>query len=104
MQSLCEQFHLTLVSIDNENENAFIAAQNLGYPWIGAKKNSNNNWKWSWAKVHTWTPISSNYQNWGTWSNGTAEPNGTGDCAFMSSDGTWWDSECTSNQAVICKF
>ena len=87
---------MRLVSIDNEAEQNFVTSHfggEFAYPWLGAKKVTWTEtltrqsftvhaWKWSWVNNNMTTPDSvwfpehsSNYQAWGTWSDGTMEPN-----------------------------
>ena len=85
-----------LLHIVNEEENTWIKetfyATGSTYPpsWIGLNDLLQpNTWRWS-------DGTSGGYTNW-------AESPGTGDCARVTSDGTWSVADCTSTSAFICE-
>ena len=57
--------------------------------WVGLYDSSG----WTWVDGQTLS-----YTNWYS-----GEPNGSGDCGRMISNGEWRDKECSDNYRVICK-
>lgn len=109
-ETLCESFSMSLVEIDDANENAHIVSEGGGAElWIGANdRNQEGVWVWAsgtqfWSGDSTGSAVGGAYENWAS---GQPDDAVDGqDCGRMLSGGTWGDVSCvtTSSYAVACE-
>jgi hypothetical protein len=80
-----------LVTIDDANENAFVAAQGVVGFWTGGNDVAKQG---TWI----WTGGTSTYSNWAA-----SQPSGTGECVQVGASGTWSASNCATPEPFVCE-
>ncbi len=84
-----------LVVIDDATENATVDALSAASRvWIGYS---------DLATANTWRWVTSEPGLDDLWDAGNAEPNGSGDCAVINSDGEWRDQNCAEQRDYLCE-
>uniref|UniRef100_UPI0037E74650 macrophage mannose receptor 1-like n=1 Tax=Semicossyphus pulcher TaxID=241346 RepID=UPI0037E74650 len=96
-ETSCKQQGAALLSLNNPNEQAFIAAllaSGKHKLWIGLVLDPEHGWQWSDAKPFRYL----------RWSAGNPLPNPGHNCAFLDSAGqhTWLSSSCAKKLGYIC--
>ncbi|MBN1655052.1 MAG: C-type lectin domain-containing protein [Deltaproteobacteria bacterium] len=104
----CGRLGMSLATIDDANENAFIKSQIVSASLIGAHDQySEGRWQWADSGKHFWIggawtgyPVNGLYNNWDF-----GEPNDSleEDCAEIYLSGTWNDTDCSDKQDYICE-
>jgi len=93
----CTAVGAHLVTITSAEENAFVATfATTGERWIGLYRpdgTSYNASSYRWVTTETGT-----YRNWDS-----SEPNFSGQCVRMRSNGRWADQSCSINLIAICE-
>ncbi len=120
-KALCTGAGMDLARIDDETENAWIAARLAAASWIGAEDTAAEG-AWRWGDPATgdqfWTGTSggSNTEDDGTmcgypsagcnfagWSSGEPNDSGGEHCATTDGGGGWNDLACGSSAGVVCE-
>jgi hypothetical protein len=96
----CVQRGYHLVTIEDAVENVWVTSKGGGI-WIGLNDlMSEARWVWENGSNGTWR----------NWNAATGEPNGGSalypedeDCAYLVSQGTWYDGPCSVLKSFICE-
>lgn len=78
-----------LVTIDSSTENALVDSQISSGTWLGYSRNGGS---WSWSGG------TSSFTRWYP-----GEPNGSGSCARILTDGRWYDTNCNWTYDSMCE-
>ncbi len=95
-RDVCVSLGAHLATITSAEEQAVVESIASGDRWIGLAKDYSapavaTNYKWI-------TGETGSYSHWQA-----GEPNGSGSCARLRSDGTWADYSCNTNLIAICE-
>ena len=89
-----------LVTITSADEQQMVATLGSGERWIGLRRPNNSPQRIASFAWVTNEPVG--YANWST-SNGVQEPNFTGNCVRLLTNGTWADNDCTDSFVTLCE-